>query len=64
MKKGVVSIFFKAAARVAKGAVVRHAILDKGMAMPVNARVGVDLEDDRRKFTVSERGIVVVSSRM
>jgi len=46
--------------RVGPGAVVRNAILDKNVVVPPGARVGVDPEADRRRFTVSDRGVVVL----
>jgi len=45
---------------IEQGAVVRRAILDKDVVVPAGARIGVDLEADRKRFTVSERGVVVL----
>jgi glucose-1-phosphate adenylyltransferase len=41
-------------------AVVRNAILDKDVVVEPGAQVGVDLDLDRARFTVSDGGVVVV----
>jgi glucose-1-phosphate adenylyltransferase len=46
--------------RIGRNAVVRHAILDKNVVIPANAQIGVDLEHDRAKYTVSPGGVVVL----
>ncbi len=46
--------------RVGKGAVVRRAILDKNVRVADGAQVGVDLEADRERYTVSAGGVVVL----
>ncbi|NBU32429.1 MAG: glucose-1-phosphate adenylyltransferase [Actinobacteria bacterium] len=46
--------------RVGRGAVIRNAILDKNIIVPDGAQIGVDLELDRSRYTVSENGIVVL----
>ena len=39
---------------------IRRAIVDKEVIIPPHSRVGYDLESDRKKFTVTESGIVVI----
>lgn len=46
--------------RVGPGAVLRRCIVDKGVRIPPGETVGVDLEKDRRRFTVSEGGVIAV----
>ena len=46
--------------RIGRGAVVRRAILDKNVVVPAGAKIGVDLEQDRERFSVSESGIVTI----
>jgi glucose-1-phosphate adenylyltransferase len=45
---------------VGEGAIVRDAIVDKNVEIPDGARVGVDLDLDRDRFSVSPGGIVVI----
>ena len=45
---------------VGRNAIVRRAIVDKGVRIPAGARIGVDLEEDRARFHVSDEGIVVI----
>jgi glucose-1-phosphate adenylyltransferase len=45
---------------VGRGAVVRRAIVDKNVRIAAGAQIGVDLETDRERFTVSAGGIVVI----
>lgn len=45
---------------VEQGARVRRCIIDKHVRVPGGERVGYDLERDRQRFTVSEKGITVV----
>ncbi|MFP4149540.1 MAG: glucose-1-phosphate adenylyltransferase, partial [Nitriliruptoraceae bacterium] len=45
---------------VGRRAVVRRAIIDKGVYVPPGARIGVDPEQDRARFHVSEGGVVVI----
>jgi len=45
---------------IGRGAVVRRAILDKNVRVAEDARVGVDPDEDGKRFVVSEGGIVVI----
>jgi glucose-1-phosphate adenylyltransferase len=46
--------------RIGPGARLRRCIIDKDVRVPPNETIGMDLERDRRRFTVSEGGVVVV----
>ncbi|MET0151081.1 MAG: hypothetical protein ABW298_00525 [Candidatus Binatia bacterium] len=46
--------------RVGPGASIRRAILDEGVHVCGGASVGLDLEKEKRRFTVTDGGVVVV----
>ncbi|MEE2940592.1 MAG: glucose-1-phosphate adenylyltransferase [Planctomycetota bacterium] len=46
--------------KIGEGAVIRRAIIDKWTVVPPGAQIGVNLDEDRQRFTVSESGIVCV----
>jgi glucose-1-phosphate adenylyltransferase len=45
---------------VGRNAVVRNAILDKNVVVHEGAKVGVDLDRDRERYTVTDNGVVVI----
>jgi len=45
---------------VGNDAEVKHCIVDKGVVIPAGESVGVDPEKDRQRFTISEKGVVVI----
>jgi glucose-1-phosphate adenylyltransferase len=45
---------------VGRHARLRRTIVDKGVVIPPGTTIGYDEAEDRRRFTVSENGIVVV----
>jgi glucose-1-phosphate adenylyltransferase len=45
---------------VGKRARIKNCIIDKNVVIPNGETIGYDLEQDRKRFTVSESGIVVV----
>ena len=46
---------------IGRHAQVRRAIIDKGVKIPERCRIGYDPEEDGRRFTVTESGLVVIS---
>jgi len=46
--------------RIGRHAEVRNAIIDKNVHVPEGAKIGVDLDRDRERFTVSDGGVVVI----
>jgi len=49
---------------VSEGASVRRAVIDKHVLVPQGFRIGDDVKEDRRRFTVTENGIVVIPRAM
>ena len=48
--------------RVGRHARVRRAIVDRDVVIPRGALIGYDAEEDRRRHTVTEEGVVVVTA--
>ncbi|HVE13714.1 MAG TPA: glucose-1-phosphate adenylyltransferase, partial [Elusimicrobiota bacterium] len=48
---------------VGRRAKIRRAIVDKDVDIPEGMEIGYDLETDRKRFAVSEDGVVVISKR-
>ena len=46
--------------RIGRNAVVRNAILDKNVIVPDGAQIGVDVNVDRERYTVSPGGVVAL----
>jgi glucose-1-phosphate adenylyltransferase len=47
-------------ARIGAGARLRHCIIDKEVRIPAGETVGLNIDLDRQRFTISEKGVVVV----
>ncbi len=48
--------------RIGRHAQVRRAIIDRDVFVPRGARIGHNIEEDRRRHTVTDTGIVVVTT--
>ncbi|UCD57929.1 MAG: hypothetical protein JSV16_02115 [Candidatus Hydrogenedentota bacterium] len=46
--------------QVGRRARIRRAIIDKNVVVPPGMVIGYDLDEDRKRFPVSEKGIVVI----
>ena len=46
---------------VGRQATVRKAVIDKNVRVPPGAEIGVDLDRDRERFTISDEGVVFVA---
>ena len=49
---------------VGRDVVIRRAVIDKLCVIPDGMKIGVDLDEDRKRFYVSENGIVLVTPDM
>ncbi|MFO0563678.1 MAG: glucose-1-phosphate adenylyltransferase [Polyangiales bacterium] len=49
--------------KVGRYARLRRVIVDKDVEIPAGAQIGFDLEQDKKRFTVTEDGIVVIPKR-
>ncbi len=50
--------------RVGSDCVLERCIVDKGTVIPDGFKIGVDLEEDRKRFLVTDEGIVLVTPGM
>jgi glucose-1-phosphate adenylyltransferase len=49
---------------VGKNAVLKRAIVDRRCRIPEGLKIGVNPEDDRKRFCVTERGVTLVVPEM
>ena len=56
-----VELGYPAASQIAG---IRRAVIDKDCNLPPGTRIGVDPDEDRRRFLVTERGVTLVTPDM
>lgn len=50
--------------KIGKNCLIKKAVIDKGCVIPDDTSIGVNLEEDRKRFEVSEGGVVLVTAEM
>lgn len=50
--------------RIGENVKIKNAIIDKHVTIPDGMKMGYDLQDDGKQFTVTEKGIVVAHKEM
>ncbi len=48
---------------VGEGSQVQNAIIDKEVVIPAHSKIGFDVEQDRKRFTLTTSGIVIVAKK-
>jgi glucose-1-phosphate adenylyltransferase len=48
---------------IGRGCKIRRAILEKNVQIPSGTVIGYDLDEDRKRYTVSDSGIVIVEGK-
>jgi len=49
---------------IGRGAVLRRVVVDRGAHIPPGLKVGVDPDEDRRRFHVSDNGVTLITPEM
>jgi glucose-1-phosphate adenylyltransferase len=49
---------------IGKNCRIQHAIIDKGCVIPDGMVVGEDEEEDRKRFNVSPKGVILITPEM
>lgn len=49
---------------IGQNCIIKNAVIDKGTQIPDGTTIGVDLEEDKKHFRVTEKGIVLVTPDM
>lgn len=49
---------------IGQNCTIRHAIIEKGCNIPDNTRIGVDTQEDAKRFYISPNGVVLVTPEM
>jgi glucose-1-phosphate adenylyltransferase len=49
---------------IGAGAKIRRAVIDKRCKIPPGMQIGYDIEADKKRFYVSEKGVVLVTMDM
>ncbi|MFO8024440.1 glucose-1-phosphate adenylyltransferase [Thiohalophilus sp.] len=49
---------------IGQNCVIRHAIIEKGCEIPDDTRIGVDAQEDAKRFYISPKGVVLVTPEM
>jgi glucose-1-phosphate adenylyltransferase len=49
---------------IGRNCYIANSIIDEGSVIPDNVIIGMNADDDRRRFYVSPKGIVLVTRRM
>jgi glucose-1-phosphate adenylyltransferase len=50
--------------RIGGGCVIKRTIIDTGGVVPSGTQIGVNPEEDARRFYISEKGVVLVTREM
>jgi len=50
--------------QIGRNCVIKRAIIDKSCVIPDGMQIGVDLEEDKKRFHVTPNGIVLVTPNM
>jgi glucose-1-phosphate adenylyltransferase len=50
--------------KIGRGCLIRNAILDEGCEIPDGSQIGVDRDADTARFSVTDRGVVLVTTDM
>ncbi len=49
---------------VGRGAILSRVVVDQGTRIPPGLRAGVDADEDRRRFHVTEKGVTLITPAM
>jgi glucose-1-phosphate adenylyltransferase len=50
--------------KVGRNVIIRRAVIDKLCVIPDGMKIGVNLDEDKKRFYVSEKGVVLVTPDM
>jgi len=49
---------------IGRGAMLSRVVVDQGCKIPPGLRAGIDTDEDRKRFHVSEKGVTLITPAM